>query len=181
MIKNILAFIIMSASLTAYASDFQLTSASIVPGKEIDMSHVLNALGCKGQNISPQLSWNHAPSGTKSFAVTMYDPDALAEKGWWHWIVFNIPASSNGLDQDAGNPRSGKLPAGAVQGQNDFGAMEYGGPCPPSGDKPHRYVITVYALKNTLPVDANVSITSVNRAIKQYEIAAASITTRYHR
>src|SRR3954465_14424129 len=114
-------------------------------------------MGAGGQNVSPQLSWSGAPAGTKSFALTLYDPDAPTGSGWWHWVVYDIPATATELPQGAGSGKA-PLPAGTVQGKTDFGAAGYGGAGPPPGDKPHRYVFTVYALKVDkldLPADAS--------------------------
>ncbi|SHM81874.1 YbhB/YbcL family Raf kinase inhibitor-like protein [Flavobacterium pectinovorum] len=119
----------------------------------------LNSLGCNGENQSPQLSWQNAPEGTKSFAITMFDSDAPTGSGWWHWIVFDIPANVNDLVSGAGNISAKLTPKGAVQSLTDFGVPGYGGSCPPPNTGIHKYTITVYALKtdhlglneNTLP------------------------------
>lgn len=178
--KNILLFIIaITASFNAFAETFQLFSPDISSGKQMNNTQVLNGYGCHGENISPRLSWNNIPAGTKSFAVTMYDPDA--PKGWWHWVVFNIPSNITRLDQNAGNSNSEKLPAGAVQSQTNFGTTGYGGPCPPISDKFHRYIVTVYALKSTLPIDTNASGTLVEKYINKNKIAESSIIAIYHR
>jgi Raf kinase inhibitor-like YbhB/YbcL family protein len=108
--------------------------------------------GCAGGNISPEINWGGVPSDAKSLAVTMYDPDAPTLSGFWHWTVYNIPPNVNELARGAGNPASGLAPAGSTLGKNDFGTIGYGGPCPPAGDKPHRYIITVYAL-NVAKID----------------------------
>jgi Raf kinase inhibitor-like YbhB/YbcL family protein len=122
---------------------FALTSASVRAGGTMEAAQVFNQDDCKGDNRSPQLSWHDAPPGTRSFAVTMFDPDAPG-RGWWHWAVAGIPASVASLPENAS--ASGFLSKlGAVEARNDFDTSGYGGPCPPPG-KPHRYVITVYAL-----------------------------------
>ncbi|WP_434107570.1 YbhB/YbcL family Raf kinase inhibitor-like protein [Paraburkholderia caffeinilytica] len=122
---------------------FTLTSASFRAGGTVDAAQVFNQDDCKGGNRSPQLTWHDAPAGTRSFAVTMFDPDAPG-RGWWHWAVAAIPATVNSLPENASS--SGVLKKlGAVEARNDFDIEGYGGPCPPAG-KPHRYVITVYAL-----------------------------------
>jgi Raf kinase inhibitor-like YbhB/YbcL family protein len=134
----------------------QVTSASFSDGDYLPLDHVLSAnfgFGCSGGNMSPQLAWSGAPDGTKSFAVTAFDPDAPTGSGFWHWVVVNIPASVTELAVDAGNPRGNGLPAGAKQVRTDFGMPGFGGPCPPAGDHPHRYFFTVYAVSmDQLPV-----------------------------
>lgn len=134
------------------ASDFVLASRDIAEGGTIDNKFVLNGFGCKGENVSPMLVWINPPAGTKSYAIQVYDPDAPTGSGFWHWGVYNIPASVTSLAQGAGNAAA-KLPAGANGGHSDFfdtgatgGNGNWGGPCPPVGDKPHRYIFTVFAL-----------------------------------
>ncbi|MBY5806458.1 YbhB/YbcL family Raf kinase inhibitor-like protein [Rhizobium pisi] len=131
---------------------FELSSPDIAPGSKIDDKFVLNGFGCKGGNISPALQWKNAPAGTKSFVLQVYDPDAPTGSGFWHWTVNNIPANVTQLTQGAGNAPA-NLPAGAYGGVNDFqdtgatgGNGNYGGPCPPAGDKPHRYEFSLFAL-----------------------------------
>ncbi|CAE6852429.1 hypothetical protein R69927_07445 [Paraburkholderia domus] len=125
---------------------FTLTSASFHAGGTVDAAQVFNQDDCKGGNRSPQLTWHDAPAGTRSFAVTVFDPDAPG-RGWWHWAVASIPATVDSLPENASS--SGFLKKlGAVEARNDFDIDGYGGPCPPPG-KPHRYVITVYALSAT--------------------------------
>lgn len=100
--------------------------------------------GCGGSNTSPQLSWSGAPPETKSFVVTLFDPDAPTSTGFWHWVVYNIPATVTTLPAGAGSTASPVKGAGS--GFADFGFNHYGGPCPPVGDSPHHYIFTVYAL-----------------------------------
>jgi Raf kinase inhibitor-like YbhB/YbcL family protein len=110
----------------------------------IAAAYVYNKNGCDGHNSSPELSWHNAPRGTRGFAITVFDADAPG-RGWWHWAVAGIPASVTHLPANAS--ASGFLKQlGAIEARNDFGEDGYGGPCPPAG-KPHRYVITVWALK----------------------------------
>ena len=135
-----------------------------------------------GQNVSPQLSWENAPAGTKSFAITMYDPDAPTGSGWWHWTVFDIPASVSSLPSGAGDASKGLLPAGAIQGMTDFGAPGYGGPCPPPGHGLHQYIITIHALKtDKLGLDAKASAPYVGFNLPQQTLAKASIVFYYGR
>ena len=127
---------------------FALTSPDFRANGPIQLEQVFNGFGCQGQNISPALSWSRAPEGTKSFALLVHDPDApTGGAGWWHWLVLNIPATATGLDKDAGKADGSGLPDGAAHVTTDFGSFGWGGPCPPVGDKPHRYVFTLYALK----------------------------------
>ena len=139
----------------------KLTSESFQDGDRLKMQHVLAkdfGFGCDGDNQSPQLSWTGAPAGTQSFAVTCYDPDAPTGSGFWHWVVVNIPANVTSLALGAGDPASGKLPAGALQIRTDFGKPGYGGPCPPPGANVHRYIFSVYAVNaKELAVTADTS------------------------
>jgi Raf kinase inhibitor-like YbhB/YbcL family protein len=138
------AMLIAGHASQAFADDtFAVASTSLRAGGTVDAAQVLNEGDCKGANRSPQLSWHGAPAATRSFAVTIYDPDAPG-RGWWHWAVAGIPATVDQLPENAS--ASGFLKKlGAVEARNDFEQDGYGGPCPPPG-KPHRYLITVYAL-----------------------------------
>jgi len=137
----------------------QLRSDSFSDGDYLSNDHVLSeqyGFGCAGGNVSPALTWSGAPSETKSFAVTCFDPDAPTGSGFWHWVVVNIPPDVNGLP--AGASSGNGLPAAALQLRTDYGAHEYGGPCPPAGDHPHRYLFTVHAVGlDALPVEASTS------------------------
>jgi Raf kinase inhibitor-like YbhB/YbcL family protein len=128
---------------------FAVTSKSFKDGDFLPKEFFLSAdfgFGCAGGNKSPHLQWSGAPAGTKSFAVTCFDPDAPTGSGFWHWLVVNIPPDVTELELGAGSA-GGKLPAGALQTRTDFGTPGYGGPCPPEGDHPHRYMFTVHAVK----------------------------------
>ena len=135
----------MAAAPVAHAQ-MKVTSAEIKNGATISNPQVFNSFTCTGDNISPSLTWTGAPKETKSFVVTVHDPDAPTGSGWWHWVVINIPASTTSLPKNAGDPKANLLPAGALQTRTDFGAPGYGGPCPPKGDKPHHYHFTVFAV-----------------------------------
>ncbi|MBV9602399.1 MAG: YbhB/YbcL family Raf kinase inhibitor-like protein [Chloroflexi bacterium] len=127
----------------------QLSSANFKDGEFLTLDHVMAeryGFGCNGGNRSPQLTWSGAPDGTRSFALTVFDPDAPTGSGFWHWVVANIPVNVTSLELDAGNPAGGKMPAGAVTVRNDAGTREYAGPCPPQGDHPHRYFFTIFAV-----------------------------------
>ncbi len=122
------------------AKPLAVESEDLVDGARIEMQFVHPGAG--GDNRSPQLRWA-GPEGTKSFAVACYDPDAPTGSGFWHWIVWDIPA---GTTQLASGASGASMPAGSVEGRTDFGSFGYGGPAPPAGDRDHRYVFTVYAV-----------------------------------
>lgn len=180
---------------TLPASEFTLSSPDL-QGGVFDNKFVLNGFGCKGENVSPTLIWRNPPAGTKSFAVQVYDPDAPTGSGFWHWAVYNIPPTTVILSQGVGN-RPDRLPAGAFGGNTDFmdtgatgGNGNYGGPCPPEGDRPHRYVFTVYALAvDKIEVAAGVPRTGsaalygfvLNKGIGAGLLGKASFTATYGR
>ena len=152
------------------------------PGNKIGDKFVFNGFGCKGENVSPALEWKNAPKDTRSYALTVYDPDAPTGSGWWHWVVVNIPASAAQLPLGAGSVDGQTLPVGAVQVRTDFGTAAWGGPCPPAGDKPHHYIFTIYALKTDkldLPADATAALAGF--MIHANEIGKAQFTARYGR
>ena len=164
------------------AEPFTLESAEVKPNSTISEAQVYKGFGCEGGNVSPSLKWKNAPAGTKSFAVTVYDPDAPTGSGWWHWVMFNIPAGVTSLPKGAGDPASGKTPAGTIQARSDYGKPGYGGPCPPPGDRPHRYIFTVYALKaDKIDADENAMPALVGFMINATKIAKASFTATYGR
>ena len=122
------------------------------------------------------------PAGTKSFAVTCFDPDAPTGSGFWHWLVVNIPPGTTELALDAGNPTAPKLPDGALQTRTDFGGPGYGGPCPPPGDHPHRYLFTVFAVSaDSLPVKADTSAAIVGFQLNFNTLAKAAIMGLFKR
>lgn len=167
-------------SLNTYAAKFSVKVSGVEKNKNMNNKYVFNGFGCSGENISPEITWVNAPKDTKSFAVTMYDPDAPTGSGWWHWTIVNIPASASTLQEGAGNDLA-KLPPGAVQGRTDYGKAGYGGPCPPPG-KPHRYIFTVFALKaEKIEVDENSSGALVGFNLNSLMIDKASVTGIYKR
>ena len=138
---------------------FAVTSNSFKDGDYLAKDYILSSdfgFGCAGGNQSPHLKWSGAPAGTKSFAVTCYDPDAPTGSGFWHWVVIGIPASVTELALGAGSAK-GEMPKGALQTRTDFGAPGYGGPCPPEGDHPHRYFFTVHAVGGEIKATAETS------------------------
>ncbi|MCY1427232.1 hypothetical protein D9M71_430690 [compost metagenome] len=166
----------------AQAADFTLSSPTIKPNSQLTEAQVFNGFGCSGKNVSPALKWSGAPVDTKSYALTVYDPDAPTGSGWWHWVLYNIPANASELPEGIGTADGNRLPAGAVQGRTDFGAPGFGGACPPQGDKPHRYIFTLYALKTDkleVPLDATAAL--VGFMINANQLGKASFTATYGR
>jgi Raf kinase inhibitor-like YbhB/YbcL family protein len=165
--------------------EFTVRSDSFKDGDYLTKDHILSndyGFGCEGGNKSPHLAWSGAPTGTKSFAVTCFDPDAPTGSGFWHWLVVNVPPEVNELALDAGNPKVRKLPNEALQTRTDFGAPGYGGPCPPPGDHPHRYVFTVFAVgADSLPVTADTSAATIGFELNFNTLAKAAIMGLYKR
>ena len=172
----------LAFALPAHAAGkFALRSADVKAGATLTDQQVFNGFGCSGANVSPQLSWSSAPAGTKSFVVTVYDPDAPTGSGWWHWVVYDIPATATELAQGAGSGKA-PLPEGSKQGRTDFGAPGFGGACPPVGDKPHRYVFTVHALKlEKLDAGADASPAMIGFMTHANSLGSATFTARYGR
>jgi len=180
--KNILwaTLLISFATTFSYGQTFTLKSSDV--GGQATANQVFSGMGCTGGNQSPQLSWENAPEGTKSFAINMYDPDAPTGSGFWHWVVFDIPATSKELKTNAGNPEKNLLPAGAIQSLTDFGKAGYGGPCPPEGHGFHQYIVTVYALKtDKLGLDKNTNPAMVGFYLHAQTIQKASLVFYYKR
>lgn len=174
------AIVSCASALAAEPAPFTLTSPQLVNGERMSMTAVSNLWGHTGENLSPQLSWQGAPAGTKSYAVTVYDPDAPTGSGWWHWVVFNIPAHVQGLPLGAGSGKA-PLPAGAIQSRTDLGKPGYLGAAPPPGPI-HHYIFTVYALDTeTLPLDADASPAFVGFTAREHVLGKASITVTYNR
>jgi Raf kinase inhibitor-like YbhB/YbcL family protein len=172
------------ATCAADAQSMTLTIPDLKEGGTIANEQVFKGFGCTGGNISPALSWSGAPNGTKSFAITIYDPDAPTGSGWWHWVVFNIPPDTTVLPKDAGDVTKRSMPNGAIQSRTDFGANGYGGPCPPPGDKPHHYQITVFAVDvDKLPDAKNDSASAalVGFDLHFHTLAKATLTGLYGR
>lgn len=136
------------------AKTFTLRSSEL--GGQFTNDQYYNDLGFSGANISPQLSWENEPEGTQSFAVTIHDPDAPTQSGFWHWFIYNIPKEVHELKTNSGNTESNLAPSGSVQLLNDYGNPGFGGAAPNEGPA-HRYILTVHALSKMLELDQNAS------------------------
>ena len=180
-VAMVIALCALGARAQSPPEKFSLSSPDIRPGGRIAERQVYKGFGCSGGNVSPALNWSHAPPGTQSFALLVHDPDAPTGSGWWHWIVYNIPASTSTLAAGAGDAQQGLLPAGAVQARTDFGTVGYGGPCPPPG-KPHHYYFRLYALKVPkleLPADATAAFIGFN--VRAQSLGSAELMGTYGR
>jgi Raf kinase inhibitor-like YbhB/YbcL family protein len=178
----ITSFAALSSAGAQGASKFTLTSPDVHEGQKLASAQVFNGMGCTGSNVSPALEWHGAPATTKSYAITVYDPDAPTGSGWWHWVVYNIPASVTKLAAGAGDPKKNLLPAGAVQGNTDFGSPGFGGACPPVGDKPHHYHLTIFALDtDKLDIPAGATAAYVGFNLHAHTVAKAQLTALYGR
>jgi Raf kinase inhibitor-like YbhB/YbcL family protein len=174
---------------------FTLFSPDLASGS-FSNKFVLNGFGCSGSNGSPELRWSNVPPGTQSLVLQVYDPDAPTGSGFWHWAVYNIPPNVKGLAQGAGN-NPATLPPGAYGGNTDFmdtGVTgvngNYGGPCPPEGDKPHHYTFTLFALgvpdvhaAGGIPPTGAAALYGfvINKGLGAALLGKASFTARYGR
>jgi len=180
--KNSLVLILFLASGVSFGFGQTFTLKSKDIGGQATNKQVYKGFGCTGDNISPELYWENPPEGTKSFAVTMYDPDAPTGSGFWHWVVFDIPANTSELKSDAGDLSKNLAPLGSIQSTTDFGQAGYGGPCPPQGHGIHEYRITVYALKtDKLGLDKSTTPAFVGFNLYSNTLAKASLIMYYNR
>jgi Raf kinase inhibitor-like YbhB/YbcL family protein len=161
------------------AARLTLTSAVFHDGETIPESAVFNEMGCPGANRSPDLSWSGAPAGTKSFAVTMWDPDApTGGVGFVHWVLFNVPGDVFALAEDAGSHK--RAGVHAQHGTNDYGHRDYDGPCPPPGDPPHHYQLVVYALDvEKLPLDETTTYAKLRFMMREHTLATGELVGLY--
>ncbi|MFN8993240.1 MAG: YbhB/YbcL family Raf kinase inhibitor-like protein [Alphaproteobacteria bacterium] len=178
----LIAFMLAAATAVDAAPSISLSSRNITPGKPLANEQVYNSFGCTGKNLSPQLAWSNIPPGTRSLAITMFDPDAPTGSGWWHWVVFNIPVSTMTLQEGAsGKTGPENIPAGAIESRTDFGTTGYGGACPPPG-RTHRYITTLWALNvDLLPLDKDASGAMVGFYLNQHRIASVSLSATFRR
>jgi Raf kinase inhibitor-like YbhB/YbcL family protein len=178
-----LSFCLAFVAATAFAEGggLRLMSSEWHDGGSVPRENLFNGSGCGGTNISPEFHWSDAPSGTKSFAITIFDLDAPTGRGWWHWVIFNIPGTISELPAGAGNQESRGLPIATVQCRNDYGELGYGGPCPPPGST-HRYLAKVYALNvEKLPFGSETPPGKMAKQIETHSIGVAKLMVKFWR
>ncbi|MFB6780713.1 YbhB/YbcL family Raf kinase inhibitor-like protein [Streptomyces sp. NPDC056352] len=160
-------------ALPASLPRFSVTLPDIPPGGTFGQENLLDWGGCTGGNKSPAIRWSGAPTGTRSYLISLFDLDSKTSSGFWHWSVWNIPAGTTSLPEGAGTPGSPGLPAPSVLGRTDFGMTGYGGACPPPGDTAHRYVFTVAALDTAdIQVPPDLPMAAVNVVMQEHALAA---------
>ena len=176
------AVLLAAAAMASEPTAFRLTSGSFAPGGTLADAQVFNSFGCSGGNVSPALAWSGVPEGTRSFALMVHDPDAPTGSGWWHWVVYDIPADVRSLPAGAGAIDGRQLPAGAVHGRTDFGFAGYGGACPPQGDAPHRYNFRLFALNvERLEVPADATAALIGFMVNAASLGVAEVQATYGR
>lgn len=179
---KLLPTLLLGASVSVFAGSLSLTSSDIADGEFMSKAQEFGGFGCSGDDMSPQLAWSNAPEGTKSFAITAYDPDAPTGSGWWHWQLINIPADVNELSAGTGAATGDKLPAASKHIQNDYGVAAFGGACPPPGHGVHRYQFTVHALSvESLDLPATASGALTGYMINANTIESSTIEALYKR
>ena len=151
--------------------EIRITSAAFKEGEFIPKKYT-----CDGENVSPPLEWNGIPVEAKSIAIICDDPDAPMGT-WVHWVVFNIPASKNKLNEKI--PANKVLEDGTTQGSNDFKKIGYGGPCPPSGT--HRYFFKIYALDKRVELIPGATKSELLHEINEHILAEGKLMSKYSR
>lgn len=168
MLKKLLLLVIITLFPGGYAMAFTLTTSAWHANAFVPKQYT-----CDGSNISPPLSWNNSPAGTKSFVLIMNDPDASAGT-WTHWMLFNIPATTLNFPENLQ-----QLPQGTLAGKNSWGHARYEGPCPP--DHEHRYVFNLYALDTQLELKTGSNLAALQKAMQGHVIDTAVLRSRYNR
>lgn len=175
----------MSACATRPAGGdggFVLASPTLPATLELGAEQEFDGFGCKGANRSPALAWSGAPAGTNSFALSVHDPDAPTGSGWWHWVVYDIPADTTALPAGAGDVKRPQLPKGAKQGRTDFGTKGFGGACPPPGHGVHHYHFRLHALKaGKLEVPNDATAALIGYMVNANSIGTAEFVATYER
>jgi Raf kinase inhibitor-like YbhB/YbcL family protein len=179
----LLGAVVVAPAAPRAKSAFRLVSVDPALAVSVPLVYTADKFGCTGGNTSPALAWSGAPAGTQSYVVTLFDRDERSTpSGWWHWVVYDLPATVHELPQGAGAEDGKSLPAPARQGRTDLGNDAYHGPCPAQGDPPHRYVFTIYALDVAkLPVDPGASGAMVTSVAQDHVLAKAVFVAHYGR
>ena len=184
MIKSVKLYFMLSLTLMSpvWADSFMVNSTDMTEGEFMSKAQEFGGFGCSGEDLSPHLKWSNPPKGTKSFAITAYDPDAPTGSGWWHWQVVNIPITVDEVVTGAGSADKNGLPTGSMQIRNDYGVKGFGGACPPIGHGVHHYQITVHALSvDSLDLPADASGALAGYMINGNTIASSTIESLYKR
>lgn len=147
----------------------EMTSTAFEANGEIPTRYT-----CEGADLSPPLSWEGVPDEAETLALIVEDPDAPTQEAFVHWVVYNVDASSTGVDE-------GQAPAGAVEGANDFGNVGYGGPCPPPGDGSHRYFFRLFAASQRLGLEPGATAAEVREALAEITVARGELIGTYER
>lgn len=181
-ITTLCCALFLFAVLPALASTLTLSSQDIAQGELMNKKQEFNGFGCNGEDMSPQLSWSNIPKGTKSFALTVYDPDAPTGSGWWHWQLVDIPVTVIHLPPNAGSVTKDLAPTGSTHIQNDYGVAGFGGACPPEGHGVHRYQFTIHALSvESLELPENASGALTGYMINSNSLGSSTIESLYIR
>ncbi|MDA7687429.1 YbhB/YbcL family Raf kinase inhibitor-like protein [Pseudomonadales bacterium] len=179
--SSTLLLLITFLTSSTLADSFSLSSTDLSHGQFMKKAQEFQGFGCNGGNLSPQLSWDGVPEGTKAFAVTAYDPDAPTGSGWWHWQLVNIPANIKTLPTGAGDSSKNLTPKGSMQMRNDYGVPGFGGACPPEGHGAHRYQFTVHALSQKLDLPENASGALTGYMINANSLGSHTLEALYKR
>jgi Raf kinase inhibitor-like YbhB/YbcL family protein len=173
-----LATLCLAGVSTAHATAMSVSSSAFTEGAAIPMLHGGNAGDCGGKGVTPQVSWSNLPAGTRSVAVVLTDAEGPKGLGATHWVAYNIDAARGQLKQGEAQA-DGK---GATLGKNVAGATAYRGPCPPVGDLPHHYALTVIA-SDLAPAALPAGLTrdELLAALNGHALAAQSVVGRYGR
>lgn len=167
-----IALAFASSGSTEPSMSFTISSPSFSNGGDIAKKFT-----CDAADLSPQLTWNEPPTGTKTFALLVDDPDAPVGN-WNHWTMWNLPPNLRGLPEDV--KKEASLPDGSLQGRNDFRKTGYNGPCPPPG-KPHRYFFKLFALDAKLDLKSGEGKKGLEAAMKGHILAQAEWMGKYGR
>lgn len=179
---KLVSALFFTLSASAFAGSLTLSSNDISEGEFMTKKHEYSGFGCSGDDLSPHLKWANAPEGTKSFAITAYDPDAPTGSGWWHWQVVNIAKNVTEIPTGAGSIKQNLALKGSMPIANDYGSKGFGGACPPSGHGVHHYRYTIHALsveKLDLPENASGALTGY--MINANTIESSTIESLYKR